>query len=56
MGSGENKTIEKLKQFLGINKFESELALIDPKDKASDEKDKKIERFCEELKKCIQNI
>lgn len=51
MGGGANKAIEKLKQFLEINEFNAELILIDPKDKKSSEKDKKIEEFCEKLNK-----
>ncbi|MBR3132931.1 MAG: flavodoxin family protein [Clostridia bacterium] len=49
MGGGSAKTIEKLKQFLQIDNFEAELELIDPKDKQSDEKDKKIEEFIEKF-------
>ena len=49
MGGGADKAIEKLKQFLEINEFNAELVLIDPKDKNSDEKNKKIGEFCEKL-------
>lgn len=49
MGGGAEKAIEKLRQFLEINQFEAELILIDPKDKKSDEKDKKIEEFCNKI-------
>jgi len=38
MGSGANKAIEKLKQYLWISKFEAKLVLIDPKDKIHLEK------------------
>ena len=40
-GGGAEKVIEKLRKFLEIEKFEAELILIDPKDKPSDEKNKK---------------
>ena len=48
-GSGAENAIEKLKKCLEIEKFEEELILIDPKDKKTDEKDKKIEEFCEKI-------
>ena len=51
MGGGADKAIEKLKKYLGINQFDAELILIDPKDKKSDEKDERITKFCEELSK-----
>ena len=51
MGGGAQSAIEKLKQCLEINQFDAELVLIDPKEKKSDEKDKKIEEFCEQLNK-----
>ena len=40
MGGGADKAIEKLKQCLEISEFNTELILIDPKDKKLDEKDK----------------
>lgn len=49
MGSGAEKTIEKLKKCLEIEKFEAELILIDPKDKKEDEKDLKIAEFCSKI-------
>jgi len=49
MGSGATKTIQKLKDFLEIDGFIAELILIDPKDKKDDEKDKKIEEFCNKI-------
>lgn len=49
MGGGAEKAIEKLKQFLEISEFAAELVLIDPKDKKSDEKDKRVEEFCEKI-------
>lgn len=50
-GGGAEKTIEKLRKELEIDKFEAELILIDPKDKINTENDKKIEEFCNELNK-----
>jgi flavodoxin len=50
-GGGAQNALEKLKQFLGINKFDAELILVDPKNKHSDEKDSQIEAFCEKLEK-----
>lgn len=38
-----------MKQFIGIDKFEAELVLIDPKVKEKPENDAKIEAFCSEL-------
>jgi flavodoxin len=49
MGGGADKAIEKLKQYLEIDRFEVELKLIDPKDKKSEEKDKAIEEFCKKI-------
>ena len=49
MGAGADKTIEKLKQILDIQNISAELKLIDPKDKKSEEKDRKIEEFCEDV-------
>lgn len=48
-GGGAEKAIEKLKNFLEIDKFESELILIDPKIKKTDENDRKIEEFCSRI-------
>ena len=48
-GSGGEKAISKLRAFLDIAKFESELILVDPKDKPSEENDKKISEFCGKL-------
>lgn len=50
-GGGAEKALEKLKQYIGINQFEAELILIDPKDRKTEEKDKKIQEFCEKLNK-----
>ena len=38
-----------LKAFIGIDKLEAELILINPKDKTDSENDKKIDEFCSML-------
>ena len=48
-GSGAENAIEKLKQILGIEKLEAYLTVIDPKDRKTEEKNKKIEEFCNQL-------
>ena len=48
-GSGGEKAISKLKEYLKTDSLESELILIDPKDKPSVENDEKIASFCEKL-------
>lgn len=50
-GGGADKTIEKMKKYIGIEKFEAELILIDPKENVKAEDDKKIDAFCKMLKK-----
>ena len=49
-GAGAEKAFGKLKAALGIPTLEAELILIDPKDKPSDENERKIEAFCAALK------
>ena len=49
MGGGADKAKEKFKECVGINELNAELILIDPKDKKTDEKDSKIEEFCETI-------
>ena len=39
----------KMKKYIGIEKFEAELILIDPKDKVKEEDDEKIAEFCSML-------
>ena len=51
MGSGDKKSLNKLKKALGVESFEAELALIEPKDKSREENEAEIGRFCSELKK-----
>ena len=49
-GSGAEKAFGKLKAALGIDNLEAELILIDPKEKPSQENEKKIEAFCAKMK------
>ena len=49
-GSGAEKAFGKLKAALGIDNLEAELILIDPKEKPSQENEKKIEMFCAKMK------
>lgn len=48
-GSGAENAISKLKEILEVKELEAELLIIDPKDRKTDEKDKKIEEFCEKI-------
>ncbi len=48
-GGGAQKAIDKLKKFIGVEKLEAELVLIDPKDRAKEEDDAKIAEFCSML-------
>jgi len=48
-GGGADKTLRKLRMHIGIEQFEAELILIDPKDKAKVEDDEKIAKFCSAL-------
>ena len=45
-GGGADKAIDKMKKYIGIEKFEEELILIDPKDTVKEEDDVKIAEFC----------
>lgn len=49
-GGGADKAILKMKKMLGIEKFEAELILLDPKDNIKNEDDVKISEFCSALK------
>ncbi|MBE6827502.1 MAG: flavodoxin family protein [Ruminococcaceae bacterium] len=49
-GSGGEKAISKLRTLLGIDGFEAEMILIDPKDKPKDSDIAKIEAFCKKIK------
>ena len=48
-GAGAEKAFVKLKDLLGIDAFDAELILIDPKTKPSAENDRKREDFCARL-------
>lgn len=50
MGGGGQKTVEKLRKFLNIPRWDAELVLIDPMKKATEESEAKIREFCEALK------
>lgn len=48
---GADKAIEKMKKYIGIEKFEAELVLVDPKDNMKAEDDEMIDVFCQKFKK-----
>ena len=48
-GGGGDKALARLKELLGIEAFDAELILIDPKDKPSDENAGKLADFCGKL-------
>ena len=48
-GAGAEKAFGKLKDALGIDAFEAELILIDPKDKPDPANDEKLRDFCAKL-------
>ncbi|MBR2547074.1 MAG: flavodoxin [Eubacterium sp.] len=48
-GSGADKAFDQLKQAIGINSFDSEIVLIDPKDRPNEDNEQKIRDFCAEL-------
>lgn len=48
-GGGAEKAIEKLKKLTEVTDIEATLQLIDPKDKPSEENDRKINEFCDNL-------
>lgn len=49
-GGGADKAIDKMKKYIGIEKFEAELILTDPKDNIKAEDDERIAEFCSMLK------
>ena len=49
-GGGADKAIEKMKKYIGIEKIEAELILVDPKENVKVEDDETIEMFCQRLK------
>ena len=48
-GGGAEKAIDKLAKFLGIEHFDAQLILVDPKDQPSQENEEKIQAFCGKL-------
>lgn len=49
-GGGTDKVTEKLKKALGVDSLTAQVTLIDPKDKPSEENERKIKEFITELK------
>ena len=49
-GGGADKVIEKMKKYIGIEEFEAELILVDPKENVKAENDEKIDVFCDMVK------
>ena len=50
-GNGAEKAFKKLADCIGIETFEAQLILIDPKRKPREENERKIEEFCRALQK-----
>ncbi|MBO5303314.1 MAG: NAD(P)H-dependent oxidoreductase [Lachnospiraceae bacterium] len=48
-GGGADKAMEKMKKYIGIDKFDAELILIDPKEHEKSENDIKVDAFCSAL-------
>lgn len=48
-GNGAEKAFERIKKMIGVEAFDGELILIDPKTKENAENDKKMDSFCEKL-------
>lgn len=48
-GGGADKTIGKMKKYLGVESFEAKLILVDPKDNIKAEDELKIKEFCQGL-------
>ena len=48
-GNGAEKAFERIKKMIGVEAFDGELILIDPKTKENAENDKKIDSFCDKL-------
>ena len=44
-GGGADKAIEKMKKYIGIEKFEAELILVDPKENVKVEDDEKLNQW-----------
>lgn len=52
-GGGADKAIHKLTKYIGIERFEAELILVDPKEHSKVEDDEKIADFCSVLESGI---
>ena len=52
-GGGGHKTIAKIREYLGIDSFDQEMILIDPKEKNTSENQTAIQRFCEGIQKNV---
>ena len=50
-GNGAEKAFERVKKMIGIDTFAAELILIDPKTRVNADNDKKIESFCEKIRR-----
>ena len=48
-GGGGEKTLRKLREALGIERWKAELSLVDPKDRPDEEKEAQIEEFCAKI-------
>lgn len=48
-GNGAEKAFEKLRACIGTDRLEAEMILIDPKEKPSEENERKIRTFCEKM-------
>ncbi|MBR2781767.1 MAG: NAD(P)H-dependent oxidoreductase [Oscillospiraceae bacterium] len=48
-GAGGEKALEKLRSMIGIDEFSTEMVLVDPKTKPSQENEEKIRAFCSQL-------
>lgn len=45
-GGGADKAIEKMKKYIGVEEFEAELILVDPKEHVKAEDETAIDNFC----------
>lgn len=50
LGSGAKETIESIKELLEIENLKTSLILIDPKNQMTEEKEKQIDEFCNQIK------
>lgn len=48
-GSGAPKAFQRLKALLGVESLEAELILIDPKNRLSEENERRLAAFCDKL-------